>query len=97
MSQFHVYVVHRLGSPATVDGRCLTGHIRLHDKFVVLAKIDNAGTESEPQAVSLDVTGITAYSHEFKEITEGLTARLCLKGNGLDLLQEGLVLCTERR
>jgi hypothetical protein len=103
MSKFEFIVskVLRQGDHALVDGRVGDGDspIRLRDSFVAIR--DYSGRREgdriqidygPPRTVRLVVESIEAYRHSLDSIESGMTARLTLRGEGLDTLAEHTIL-----
>jgi hypothetical protein len=103
MSRFEFIVgrVHRQSDHALVDGRVGDGDspIRVRDSFVVIrdysARRDGGEIQIDygpPRTVRLVVESIEAYQRSLDFIDGGMTARLTLRGDGLDTLAEHTIL-----
>jgi hypothetical protein len=103
MNRHVEFTVERLKSEdgrALVDGRVCESPIRVGDVFTRLyghkqhwdgkqwVNVDPGPTYT----VRLVIQSIDSYRRQWEELSPGMTARLTLTGNGLDLLSEGRIL-----
>jgi hypothetical protein len=84
---------------ALVDGRVGDGTIRVHDTFTAICsydgqrvgdRVDVVRGQAEP--VRLTVETIEAYRHFLDCVERGLTARLRVRGDGLERLADQKIL-----
>jgi hypothetical protein len=78
MGQFGIHAVEGADS---VIGRCYRGPLKLGVVFTSFE--DESGTM---HSVRLKITRIEAYRRELDELDEALTARLHLRGDGLEIV-----------
>src|SRR5206468_9301044 len=99
--EFIVARVHRQGDHALVDGRVGDGDapIRVRDSFVAIRdyspRRDGDGIQIDygpPRTVRLVIESIEAYQRSLDFIDGGMTARLTLRGDGLESSR-----CRQRR
>ena len=86
--EFGVYLVRRDEEPFYVDGRCHEGTIRVGDRF----RSTRSASDGVASPADLEVVRIEAYRLTMEFIDEGQTARLFVRGIGLDRLEKGSVL-----
>lgn len=99
---FTVDAILRDGNAAFVDGVVCESAIQVGDTFTCLrgpARVRDAvtarwlaGDPGGKDAIKLRIESIESYRHFWKAMSPGMTARIGLSGDGIDLLRKHVVL-----
>ena len=98
--EFFVYKCAMHGNQMVIDGRCNHGPITLDSRFNVICEVKSQRSAEAygPSVrkvlynVSLFTSRIYMYGTYVNELSEGVTGRLTVEGEGLERIQDRLAL-----